>query len=337
MLATTKTELLRSSSGPMVTAGDFVLVHYQGHIVDRKGGNTVQFDANYNFGTFSAVAGRPPFEFQLGAGSVIQGWEKGILNRRIGEVIELTIPPSEGYGDRARDRIPPNSTLRFRVEIIGGFTPETFAPGLDPDFRHLSLSDFAINPRRIGLTAKDLLSVSSSAVGLDGSDVLTGKDAVEGVSAGRAKRDLLIGLDGNDLITGGAGGDLLIGGRGQDTFKYADFQSSRLSEIDRIYDLEIGKDRIDGVNAVNAAKVKELRRARSLDEAGIQDLLGAEGSVIGRRNFSANQAATFSIMSGNLTRTFLAINNEVAGYNANDDTLIEITGFRGGLRNLAII
>ena len=73
MTVTTTTVLLRSSTGPLVRAGDFVLARYQGHIVDANGKNTVQFDANYDFSTFAVIPGRTPFEFQLGSGSVIQG------------------------------------------------------------------------------------------------------------------------------------------------------------------------------------------------------------------------------------------------------------------------
>jgi serralysin len=330
MTVTTRTVLLRSSTGPVVRTGDFVLARYQGHIVDANGKNTVQFDANYDFSTFAVIPGRTPFEFQLGSGSVIQGWEKGLVDRRIGEVVELTIPPSEGYGNIPRDRIPAGSTLRFRVEIVGGFTPDTFSPGSSPGFRSLSLGDLGINPRNIGLTTRDLFGISSSIVGLNVSDILTGNDVVDGVSSERARRDLLIGLGGADTITGRVGGDLLIGGNEQDTFRYVNLTDSTLSQTDRILDFQIGTDRIDGPTAVTAANTRELGTVATFNQAGIS-------AVLTTAVFGANQAATFTFRAGTATRTFLALNDSTAGFSSTSDALIEITGYTGLLTNLAIV
>jgi serralysin len=87
---------------------------------------------------------------------------------------------------------------------------------------------------------------------------------------------------------------------------------------------------------VSAANLKELGRVNRLDSAGIQAVLGTEGSSLGRRDFAAHQAATFTMVSGGSTRTFLAINNGIAGFNANTDALVEITGFTGSLAILSI-
>lgn len=98
-------QVLQTGSGDSLKPGDTAVVHYTGRLVDG-----VVFDSSLTRGM--------PFEFQYGAGNVIQGWEIGLQNMKVGEKRMLTIPPQFGYGDQAVGPIPPNSTLIFEVELI---------------------------------------------------------------------------------------------------------------------------------------------------------------------------------------------------------------------------
>ena len=90
-------------------AGDVLVMNYTGRLE-----NGTIFDSNI-LPEFNHVA---PFEFVLGAGQVIQGWDEGLLGMKIGEKKTLVIPPEKGYGDRAISVIPANSTLIFEVELV---------------------------------------------------------------------------------------------------------------------------------------------------------------------------------------------------------------------------
>lgn len=93
-------------TGKEATAGKTITVHYRGKLTD----GTV-FDESYKRGQ--------PFKFVLGAGMVIQGWEKGFAGMKEGGKRTLTIPASLGYGATgAGDVIPPNATLVFDVELL---------------------------------------------------------------------------------------------------------------------------------------------------------------------------------------------------------------------------
>ncbi len=91
--------------GAEAKAGDAVTVHYTGKLTDGT-----QFDSS---------VGKKPFQFQLGAGMVIKGWDQGVAGMKVGGKRKLTIPPELGYGARGfPGAIPPNSTLVFDVELL---------------------------------------------------------------------------------------------------------------------------------------------------------------------------------------------------------------------------
>ncbi|MEZ0371385.1 MAG: FKBP-type peptidyl-prolyl cis-trans isomerase [Candidatus Sericytochromatia bacterium] len=93
--------------GAEAKAGDFVRVHYTGTL-----SNGEKFDSSRDRGE--------PFEFELGAGEVIQGWDQGVAGMKVGGQRKLTIPPELGYGSRdvGGGLIPANSTLLFDVELV---------------------------------------------------------------------------------------------------------------------------------------------------------------------------------------------------------------------------
>jgi FKBP-type peptidyl-prolyl cis-trans isomerase len=92
--------------GPEVKKGDVLSMNYTGKLAD----GTV-FDESAKHGG--------PFEFKLGAGAVIQGWDEGIPGMKVGGKRTLTIPPEMGYGESGYPPvIPPNATLVFDVEVV---------------------------------------------------------------------------------------------------------------------------------------------------------------------------------------------------------------------------
>ncbi len=97
--------------GAEAVAGQMVSVHYTGWLY-QDGMRAKKFDSSRDRGE--------PFQFGLGGGQVIQGWDEGVAGMKVGGKRTLIIPAAAGYGDRgAGDDIPPGATLIFDVELMG--------------------------------------------------------------------------------------------------------------------------------------------------------------------------------------------------------------------------
>jgi FKBP-type peptidyl-prolyl cis-trans isomerase len=97
-------------NGEVAAKGDAVEVHYTGWLYEN-GKRGAKFDSSLDRGQ--------PFQFDLGAGRVIRGWDEGVAGMKVGGKRELIIPPELGYGSRgAGGVIPPNATLDFEVELL---------------------------------------------------------------------------------------------------------------------------------------------------------------------------------------------------------------------------
>ena len=100
-------EELSVGEGVEAVVGKQVSVHYTGWLTDGT-----KFD--------SSLDRNDPFDFPLGRGHVIRGWDEGVAGMKVGGKRKLTIPPEMGYGARgAGGVIPPNATLVFEVALLG--------------------------------------------------------------------------------------------------------------------------------------------------------------------------------------------------------------------------
>ena len=92
--------------GESPSPGRIVRVHYTGRLE-----NGTKFDSSVDRGQ--------PFEFPIGVGAVIKGWDEGVMTMKVGGKRKLIVPPDLGYGADGVGPIPPNSTLIFEVELLG--------------------------------------------------------------------------------------------------------------------------------------------------------------------------------------------------------------------------
>lgn len=101
-------ETIAEGDGEIAKVNDILSVNYTGYLEDGT--------------VFDSSEGRGPFSFQLGAGQVIPGWDRGLEGMRVGSKRMLTIPPDLAYGERgAGNVIPPNATISFEVELMDIF------------------------------------------------------------------------------------------------------------------------------------------------------------------------------------------------------------------------
>ncbi|WP_428520800.1 FKBP-type peptidyl-prolyl cis-trans isomerase [Pseudorhodoplanes sp.] len=102
----------QAGTGASPKQGQTAVVHYTGYLNDN-GKKGKKFDSSVDRGS--------PFEFPVGAGRVIKGWDEGVASMKVGGKRTLIIPPALGYGAQGvgNGLIPPNATLIFDVELLG--------------------------------------------------------------------------------------------------------------------------------------------------------------------------------------------------------------------------
>ncbi|MCX4678387.1 FKBP-type peptidyl-prolyl cis-trans isomerase [Streptomyces sp. NBC_01433] len=101
-----KTEVISEGDGAKLKNGDAIQVNYLGQSWD----STKPFDNSFDR--------KQPFDLTLGAGMVIQGWDKGLVGQKVGSRVQMVIPPALGYGDQGQGDIKPNATLVFVVDVL---------------------------------------------------------------------------------------------------------------------------------------------------------------------------------------------------------------------------
>ena len=101
----------QAGTGATPKTGQICVMHYTGWLY-QDGKKGAKFDSSVDRGQ--------PFEFPIGTGRVIKGWDEGVASMKVGGKRTLIIPPELGYGSRGADAvIPPNATLLFEVELLG--------------------------------------------------------------------------------------------------------------------------------------------------------------------------------------------------------------------------
>lgn len=103
--STLKIEDVKVGTGAEAQYGKVVSVHYVGTLT-----NGSKFDSSRDKNR--------TFNFELGAGEVIEGWDLGLQGMKVGGIRKLTIPPDLGYGSEEKAKIPANSTLIFEIELL---------------------------------------------------------------------------------------------------------------------------------------------------------------------------------------------------------------------------
>jgi uncharacterized protein YfiM (DUF2279 family) len=169
-------------------------------------------------------------------------------------------------------------------------------------------------------------------VGTSGNDVFAGGDDNDIIN-GREGDDNLNGGAGKDILNGGPGKDVLTGGTGADTFVYQNFTDSLFANPDRLRSFNPDEgDRIYLVTTPDATFNAGIISAANLTEAANLAYADADPNTPGMQTLGVNQAVFFSFGATTTTRrSYLAVNDNISGYNAASDLFIEVTGMVGTL------
>ena len=198
------------------------------------------------------------------------------------------------------------------INAIDGSTGTTASIAVD-----LSKETLGVNGLPVIGSASFSVKYFTDVRGSENADQITGSAGVNTLSGG----------SGNDVLTGLGGADRLTGGSGNDTFLFGK-GDSQIKGFDWITDLQIGSDVVDSF--VTNGFIRQL--------GGVGALTGsALGQFLSAQNFVADSAVSFTLVSGMAMRTFLVFNDNQSGFQANSDSLVEITGYSGSLSQLQVV
>ncbi len=225
---------------------------------------------------------------------------------------------------------PGNTLLTVNVPIVGDTKVES-NENFYLNFSNPNGATLA-NSQAVGTILDDDANSNLSLSGTSGNDILTGGSGNDNIF-GLDGNDILDGGAGNDRLTGGLGADILTGGLGTDTFIYNNFNESLFAAPDRIRDFNPGEgDRIVFNNLPTATFNAGIITAANLTAAVAAAYSDADPITAGSQALAANQAVFFSFgTSVYARRTYLSVNDNIAGWNANSDLFIEVTGLIGSL------
>jgi Ca2+-binding RTX toxin-like protein len=287
---------------------DLIVGNDSANVLDGKGGNDT---INGGGGNDTLIGSSGSDTYRGGSGFDTLSYEAS--NTGVTLVRGGTVVKADGSVDTVVDfSVEAVVGARGTANTIDGTTGTTASLAVD-----LSKDSLTINNLPFVGTAQLVVKNFTDVKGSENADVITGSKGAN-ILSGAGGNDVLNGLGGPDILTGGAGNDVFVIGRGD----------SLLNGFDRITDLVIGSDTVDGLIAQSS--VRQVGSVRSLGAGDI-------GQVLNNRTFEADRAATFTLGSGSSSRTFLALNDNQNGFQANSDSIVEITGFSGNLNNLAII
>ncbi|AIE75095.1 MULTISPECIES: S-layer family protein [unclassified Synechocystis] len=245
----------------------------------------------------------------------------GIIN-----LFELTNGNDIYFGSGAAN---PIYALAGNDWLYGGLGKDTFYGGLGSDklfgnFGNDLLNGDEGNDWLYGGLGNDILNGGlddDKLLGDSGNDLLNGNEG----------NDWLYGGLGNDILNGGLDGDVLIGGLGVDVFCFR-FGESSLNELDFITDFTFGIDKIN-INSLSGVPTNFSRATNSIATT-IADVvnsvfLDANGAALGAQPLATNSAVLVQVTTQNIIGTYLIINNDVSGFDATNDLVINLIGYTG--------
>ncbi|MDZ8259261.1 calcium-binding protein [Nostoc sp. ChiQUE01b] len=228
---------------------------------------------------------------------------------------------------------------RFNDVLTGSGANESFLGGFGADTIN---GGGGIDTVEYGFVGSRIIVnlATGLASGGAGTDFISNIENVKGsifddILTGNSGANVINGDNGNDILNGGAGADTLTGGQGADRFIFQ-FGQSLVSASDRITDFTIGTDKIglltQGGLAANAPSIFSRAAdstATTLVNLANQVFTDANGASAGNQALGVNGAALVKVTSGAIAGTYLAINNSTAGFQANSDLLVNLTGLTG--------